>query len=509
MAFNKKPNLGASLCMFGCSNDETVTQITTTIPFNLTASLDNRSTDAEDAGILSGNWDEKSQLAAMDVSASGIDKGIFTFTSGTSFSGSISTKVKNNHEIAVFYPASAITPNSSDTLTQALNITGQTGTLAGISNYDYAWASCKVTTDEESGFADCKMTSLMAIGKFKFTTDGNTPLNQISHITVSALSGTLYSSATVKLKDGTFNNLTKGHITIKNPEGLSGTTYIAFFPSTVQLHFTLVTTNGNIYEASAPENITLEKGKIYTVAPLVCTPAIPAKVGDYYYSDGTFSTQANPDKTCIGIVYALEDKDGNINPSLSSSPFGRIVALSNIQSAVKWASKAYDIEDIENFPNVNGTQTTGCLPYYKGNSDSYFSDKEEDWIKGVTVDSHTGLITSWATEGVLSDFNGEANTLKSNNNPAASYCYQYSTSGKGAGEWYLPALGELALLWELQQTGIISKQTHDCFTDFDLRAYWSSSESSAQTAWYLNFFSGMVTANSKSSTYPIRPVAKF
>lgn len=83
MAFNKKPNLGASLCMFGCSNDETVTQITTTIPFNLTASLDNRSTDAEDAGILSGNWDEKSQLAAMDVSASGIDKGIFTFTSGT------------------------------------------------------------------------------------------------------------------------------------------------------------------------------------------------------------------------------------------------------------------------------------------------------------------------------------------------------------------------------------------------------------------------------------------
>lgn len=510
--------LGIALCMFGCSDDDDKVTTTSTVPFSLTASLSPRSTEAEDAGILQGNWNDNSQLAVMKTGASGVAKGILTRTTTSSvspdlFTGNLSTSVKTDNEIAIFYPAAAITATSSDTLTQTLNLSGQDGTLAGVTNYDYSWALCKASMTEESGSSACDMTSLVTIGKFQFTVNGGSPLNNITRITVTATSGDLYSSAVVKLKDGAFSSTKTGNITIKNKAGISGTTYISFFPSEAQLHFTLVTTTGEMYETSTSTTVKLEKGKIYTAPVLDCTSLSPAQVGDYYYSDATFSTQKDESKTCIGIVYALDDADGNLSNTVTTSPFGRIVALSDNQSRTKWISKAEDIEGIENYTTANGTLATGSLPYYNGTADSFFSDKDEERIKGATINVETGQIATWVSEGAISDFNGKANTFylskSTSSYPAGAYCYQYSTAGKSAGEWYLPSAGELTLLWELQKTGIICNEKQDCFNDFVRGGYWSSSEHSAESAWYLNFVSGTIVANSKASSYSTRPVAQF
>ena len=126
----------------------------------------------------------------------------------------------------------------------------------------------------------------------------------------------------------------------------------------------------------------MEKGKYYASAALTCTPVAPAKVGDYYYSDGTYSTEMNEEKTCIGIVYALNDKNGNLDKTLTTSPYGRIVALTNARNKVRWASKSEDIEGLKNDTIINGTQQIGCLPYFNGTADSYFSDNAEEQIKG-------------------------------------------------------------------------------------------------------------------------------
>ena len=151
--------------------------------------------------------------------------------------------------------------------------------------------------------------------------------------------------------------------------------------------------------------------------------------------------------------------------------------------------------------------------YYNGTADSFFSDKDEERIKGATIHVETGQPATWVSEGAISDFNGKAHTAylgkSSSSYPAGGYCYQYSTSGKSAGEWYLPSAGELTLLWELQKAGIICKDKQDCFNDFARKAYWSSSEHSAESAWHLNFVSGAIVANSKASNYATRPVAQF
>lgn len=57
--------LGIALCMLGCSDDDDQVTTTSTVPFSLTASLSPRSSDAEDTGILQGNWDANSQLAVI------------------------------------------------------------------------------------------------------------------------------------------------------------------------------------------------------------------------------------------------------------------------------------------------------------------------------------------------------------------------------------------------------------------------------------------------------------
>ena len=186
--------LGIALCMLGCSDDDDQVTTTSTVPFSLTASLSPRSSDAEDTGILQGNWDANSQLAVIKTGSSGVPKSILTRKTDSSdtFTGNLSTLVKNENEIAVFYPAAAITANSSDTLTQTLNLSGQDGTLAGITNYDYLWAQCKAGMNETTGSSACEMTSLVTIGKFQFTVNGGSPLNNITWTTQEVITSSLY-----------------------------------------------------------------------------------------------------------------------------------------------------------------------------------------------------------------------------------------------------------------------------------------------------------------------------
>lgn len=74
--------LGIALCMLGCSDDDDQVTTTSTVPFSLTASLSPRSSDAEDTGILQGNWDANSQLAVIKTGSSGVPKSILTRKTG-------------------------------------------------------------------------------------------------------------------------------------------------------------------------------------------------------------------------------------------------------------------------------------------------------------------------------------------------------------------------------------------------------------------------------------------
>lgn len=99
---------------------------------------------------------------------------------------------------------------------------------------------------------------------------------------------------------------------------------------------------------------------------------------------------------------------------------------------------------------------------------------------------------------------GYSNTwdhLYTNTYPAADNCLMYRFFDEG--DWFLPSLDELALLYE--QRDVVG----GFFTGVS-DAYWSSSISSpTSNAWAINFGDGNAYAGPKTTLARVRPVREF
>ena len=143
-----------------------------------------------------------------------------------------------------------------------------------------------------------------------------------------------------------------------------------------------------------------DSSKIYCPGP-VCEP------GYFLYSDGSCSLALKSDKTIIGIVFDKEQR----------------LAVSVEQPVnLRWADNAAETLD------ENGMETI-VVPDL-----------------GIP-----GNVTPGYESTCKNDCNGRINTKKivdfalANNYsfPAAEYCYNFATSGKGKGNWWLPSDPEL------------------------------------------------------------------
>ncbi len=124
-------------------------------------------------------------------------------------------------------------------------------------------------------------------------------------------------------------------------------------------------------------------------------------------------------------------------------------------------------------------------------------------------------ITSWDT--VTADWQGKNNTrvvleyCKANGKscPAFEYVNSYKTEGTIAGDWYLPAFGELSAIYgnkDVLNIALGKIGATELGTDY----YWSSSEYSTSNAWVLRFSDGNVYNHIKGfyNDY-VRPVLAF
>ena len=125
--------------------------------------------------------------------------------------------------------------------------------------------------------------------------------------------------------------------------------------------------------------------------------------------------------------------------------------------------------------------------------------------------SNYGLLSA-----ATADWQGKNNTrvmleyCKTNGKscPAFEYVNSYKTEGTKAGDWYLPAMGELYAIYANQDVlnialGKIGRQ-------FEAGFYWSSSEMSRDEAWRLRFGNGSVYDRYKNhGDVYVRPVLAF
>lgn len=143
----------------------------------------------------------------------------------------------------------------------------------------------------------------------------------------------------------------------------------------------------------------------------------PAKIGDYFYSDGSYSTELNPDKTVIGIVFQTDparigaaEKEA-LREKGVIVPRGLVMALKNTGTDVPWSTERTDTD----LPNV--LTVAACY---------------ED-INGL---SHTRAVWS---------FNSYTNAPETY--PAFKAVADYTVPAPGCTTgWFLPSIGQM---WDL------------------------------------------------------------
>lgn len=128
----------------------------------------------------------------------------------------------------------------------------------------------------------------------------------------------------------------------------------------------------------------------------------------------------------------------------------------------------------------------------------------------------------------LSDWNGKENTKaiaeycksKSYSCPAVEYISSYKTVGTSAGDWYLPALGELQAIYEnmlILNYGLSKIYNGKIPTNHYYHHHWSSTESESVSVsghrttgiWVLQFVNGEALKTNKASSGYILPVIKY
>lgn len=150
--------------------------------------------------------------------------------------------------------------------------------------------------------------------------------------------------------------------------------------------------------------------------------------------------------------------------------------------------------------------------------------------QGQTVSKGDGVqISGVTTTGdrltAFADFTGKANTaaivkastttnITNTADYAPGFCNKYSranANGKGllAGTWWLPSLAELALIWANFDKVNYALSKISGATQLQKTWYWSSTQRSADSAWYLYLSDGTMYGSYKFYQRRVRPVSAF
>lgn len=238
-----------------------------------------------------------------------------------------------------------------------------------------------------------------------------------------------------------------------------------------------------------------------TTGETAFTPSL--RIGDYFYSDGTYSTNLNTTKTVIGIVFQTNprrigqaEKDALAAKGVSE-PHGLVMSIKNADTSVKW-SNSYQDTALEDCPTI---------------ADNY---KDISGLKNTTT---IGTGDEFPAFKAIADFNG--------GNPVPS----------NATQWFLPSSGQLWDLIEIlgKVTTLAAQRTSTdvkwdikddyCFSNLNSRLInvptaevffapaflWSSSEVDKYGAWCFVVTTLSVTSHSlgKFETANVRPILAF
>lgn len=206
-------------------------------------------------------------------------------------------------------------------------------------------------------------------------------------------------------------------------------------------------------------------------------------IGEYLYSDGTFG--AGYKSNAIGRVYYKTDTKC------------KVVALQDADSSnIIWGPQTL-VNQV--YDTLEGKDYNGYLKYNGSYQDTLYLS-----FNGITGSSGFGHDT------------GKQDTVniaaKGSSYKAGYGCHNYGNSawkvGK-PGDWYLPTIGELCLIYKA--FGLMEASDTDYLSgtgmgSMENKYYWSSTEQNPNRAYRLDFSNGNIDDYTKNNNYYVRAV---
>lgn len=201
--------------------------------------------------------------------------------------------------------------------------------------------------------------------------------------------------------------------------------------------------------AAGEAKIIAKSGEIQAECTIKVTS--PLKIGDYFYSDGTTSSELLQDKNVIGVVFWVGNPSKDDRAMQREHPEcinGLVVSLNNGENCF-WQ---------ENYFTAMNIQTTVTEWFVKTGNEDY------DGIESETgTDDNINKMKGYNNTKVIELFNKDESNSKwivTSGKLALEYNETVPAPSNTTG-WYLPSAKELALLIIGDQEGNVYEQTGD------------------------------------------------
>ena len=224
---------------------------------------------------------------------------------------------------------------------------------------------------------------------------------------------------------------------------------------------TVTITATTAHQYAVPEGQSQKSAKCMVT---VKTPVAPIAVGDYYYSDGTWSTDRDAGKTVIGVVFATANavaSDPALRSDYPNCTNGLVVSTKEYTSACA-SGRGWSYADLGNWCSGSG------YTYYNDTSNpcGYSNTKGYMAANAASIQSY----------GYTINF-----TLFNSSSPVAQHRASVSAPSS-ASAWYVPSYKEMQLLYENRETvnsainGVSGDPLHVARADYDdyYYQYWCS-----------------------------------
>ena len=205
-----------------------------------------------------------------------------------------------------------------------------------------------------------------------------------------------------------------------------------------------------------------DTSKVFCRKLLAPTTKICDTIGDVLFDNKTCAvdiTNLDPKRTPIGVVFDVSKK--------------LAVALDYAHHDWTQNGSSFATSDIPELPNYTG----------------------DNLINDYNGKSNTSIIIAY----------GDSNGYET---AAADYCYNYSTLGTKKGDWYLPATGEVQLIYN-NHAIINSTLSKIGAVIISYDYYWTSTEYDQKNAWRLDFSDGGFDEYPKYYSNKVRPILAF